>query len=227
MKKVLFSLLVLVMVVTITGCGKSKYPELKEDAQSFLLGEYIDHNDDDFSYGTIDYSGRTYMAYGNLKGNLNEKELEECIGYVVLDTNSDSGDTSSRIYTLTKSKTHDYLLNYDLDARIWSFYRALDTKGKDVNTPSYIEYNKDYKYWVDTTSDNETHVFYGKVIEVNNGSIIVEPDQDSNERRSSDKIYVQVTGEYKVGDRVKVTYSGGIMESYPAQVGDAHVELDY
>ena len=52
--------------------------------------------------------------------------------------------------------------------------------------------------------------------------MIVEPNEDEEERKSTDKISISL-GEYndalyEVGTNVKITYNGEIMETYPAQV---------
>lgn len=71
--------------------------------------------------------------------------------------------------------------------------------------------------------------FYGKVIESRTNYIIVEPDETEEERKSADKISINL-GEnndalYYVGTRVKITYTGQIMESYPAQVRAVKIEI--
>ena len=71
--------------------------------------------------------------------------------------------------------------------------------------------------------------FYGTVIESRVGYVIVEPDESEAERKSADKISISL-GEhsdvfYHVGTRVKVTYTGEIMETYPAQIKAAKVEV--
>ena len=63
--------------------------------------------------------------------------------------------------------------------------------------------------------------FYGKVLEINEHDILVEPAEDSLERKSSDKIIVPVDTEsaqltLQVGDTVKIIYDGMIQELYPA-----------
>lgn len=72
--------------------------------------------------------------------------------------------------------------------------------------------------------------FYGKVIESRTNYIIVEPDENEEERKSADKISINL-GEnndalYYVGTRVKITYTGEIMETYPAQVKAVKIELN-
>lgn len=71
--------------------------------------------------------------------------------------------------------------------------------------------------------------FFGTVIESKVGYVIVEPDESEEERKSADKISISL-GEhsdvlYHVGTRVKVTYTGGIMETYPAQINAVKIEV--
>ena len=82
------------------------------------------------------------------------------------------------------------------------------------------------------TIEEEQYEFIGTIIDVYNNSIIVEPEEGSNERKSSDKISMVIkrptdsTNDfYVVGNKVKITYNGVIMESYPAQIIATKVEL--
>ena len=73
--------------------------------------------------------------------------------------------------------------------------------------------------------------FSGIVLEVSENTILVEPDAESNEAKSSDKISVSVKDisvSVEVGDRVVVDYKGDIAESYPAQINNVvSVEVIY
>ena len=73
----------------------------------------------------------------------------------------------------------------------------------------------------------ERHIFMGTILEVNKNSIIVEPSASSHERKSSDKIIIKRvnTDNYKIGDKLKITYNGLIEESYPAQISATEIEL--
>ena len=76
---------------------------------------------------------------------------------------------------------------------------------------------------------NKEQAFFGKVVESNGSHIIVEPNENEEIRKSSDKIDIGL-GEYNdmlyvVGTNVKVTYNGVILESYPAQIKDAKIEI--
>lgn len=44
------------------------------------------------------------------------------------------------------------------------------------------------------------------------------PEEDEDERRSSDKFVINTNKTYKTGERLIITYTGEIMESYPAQI---------
>ena len=84
---------------------------------------------------------------------------------------------------------------------------------------------------IDYTVDPVT--FYATVLENQKTSLLVEPEEGEDELRSSDKIVVRVVkdgavltdlSEFKEGSKVKITYDGTIMESYPAQINAFKVE---
>jgi len=69
--------------------------------------------------------------------------------------------------------------------------------------------------------------FIAYVLEQNGKSLTVKPAEIEGERKSSDKFYVSL-GEsnetFEIGDKVRITYTGGIMEVYPARVNAINVE---
>lgn len=86
--------------------------------------------------------------------------------------------------------------------------------------------------------NNNRTVFTAKVIE-NSGSLLVEPQKDSDEYKSSDKIVIHANdatiydidgkhinlSDITVGQSVKITYNGMIAESYPAQISASKIEI--
>lgn len=62
----------------------------------------------------------------------------------------------------------------------------------------------------------------GKILEIRENSVLVEPLEGEDIRRSADQITFGISElealSVKVGDTVEVTYTGGVMESYPAQI---------
>lgn len=78
------------------------------------------------------------------------------------------------------------------------------------------------------TVSNDEHSFYGKILEVNATYLIVEPNEDEEERKSSDKFRIELNKDnvaYEVGTNVKITYEGMINESYPAQIKTIQIEI--
>lgn len=87
------------------------------------------------------------------------------------------------------------------------------------------------KYELEDDTKKE-YQFIGTIIESGKDYIIVEPDEGTNERKSSDRISIGidrptsgVNDFYVVGNRVRITYNGFINESYPAQIDAFKIEL--
>lgn len=75
---------------------------------------------------------------------------------------------------------------------------------------------------------NDERSFFGKIIEVAPSYIIVEPNENEEVRKSSDKLHINMIDPgfaYSVGDSVKVIYTGDIRESDPAQIKTTSVEI--
>ena len=73
----------------------------------------------------------------------------------------------------------------------------------------------------------ETQTFKATIIECKEDSMIVRPEEDESEFKSSDRFNVSFTGNYntcKVDGKVKITYTGFISESYPAQIDTIKIE---
>lgn len=153
MKKTAAMLISAMVVFLLAGCGKITYPDLPDDAIRFEMGEYIDKDDDNAGYGTIEYDGRIYMPYGVLGKSLSEKDIDQCIGYLVMDENSSSvtdlSDKDTRVYTLTADREHHFLMEYDDTIELMNqhlFWRAVDTRGKSITIPGFID-SLEYSFW--------------------------------------------------------------------------------
>lgn len=154
MKKIILGIaLMSIIVLSLTGCG-IKYPDLERDAIGFQMSNFIDESDPNESgYLTFEYNGRTYMPYGSLKGTIKEEDIDKCIGYIIQDENSssvvDKNDKNTRIYTLSSDKDNNFLMEYYIGTTLMnqpSFYRAIDTKNKNITIPKFIN-DLDYYYW--------------------------------------------------------------------------------
>ena len=100
-----------------------------------------------------------------------------------------------------------------------NFIQKIKTKGAKFAC-GVIEFDKG-------KDNNEEHHFEAKVIEVHDGYIIVEPNENEEERKSSDKFHIDNKNnvKYKKGQILAITYVGGINESYPAQIGVTNISI--
>jgi len=81
--------------------------------------------------------------------------------------------------------------------------------------------------------NKEQHKFIGKIIKVYDDYIIVEPEEGTSERKSSDRIemnkvepaYDPYDSLYVVGNKIEITYNGNINESYPAQIHAISIDM--
>lgn len=79
----------------------------------------------------------------------------------------------------------------------------------------------------DNGKENDIFSFKATIIECEEKSMIVKPDEDESISNSASAVRVEFVNGYnscKVNDRVKVTYEGYINESYPVQIGTTKIE---
>ena len=75
--------------------------------------------------------------------------------------------------------------------------------------------------------NKEEKTFKATILECREDSMIVEPDKDESEYKSSDQFSLSFPEGYnscQVDGKVKITYSGLIAESYPAQINAIKIE---
>lgn len=76
--------------------------------------------------------------------------------------------------------------------------------------------------------DNDIHTFIGTIVECKQNFMIVQPNENEAEFKSSNKFKIEYVNDFnscKVEDKVKITYKGMINESYPAQIGTTNIEI--
>ena len=86
------------------------------------------------------------MPYGKIGKTLHENDIDVCVGYLVQDGEK---DTNQRVYTLVDDTEHNYLMDYYVASDFMNqpvFWRAIDTKGKEIVTPEFID-SLEYSYW--------------------------------------------------------------------------------
>jgi hypothetical protein len=128
------------------GCQRGSYGinyDLPDDPKAFVMEKYINPSDKDDGYETLVYNGRRFIPYGTTGRSINGDDVGACLGYIVQDGVEDKG---ARIYLLTA--TDDYLAEIFINAGMQQpiFFRAEDTIGKNIDTPSYI-HSLNYGVW--------------------------------------------------------------------------------
>lgn len=145
-----FSVMMLLCVLILSGCGlldeSKKYGALPEPPVSFTQQEYDNPDNPEDGYMAVEYNGRLYVPFGTLRGIITPKDVKECIGYVYREEFPD--DTNSHLYTLVDDPEVNFLMDYYVNSIMEQpdFYRAIDTRGREIDIPSYIE-SLDYDVW--------------------------------------------------------------------------------
>ena len=144
--------LALFMILTLAGCGSRIDYSLPANPMEFNTGTYVNPNDPDDSYISIEYSGRTYIPYGTINGIVPKDGMGDCLGYIVQD---DTKMEDSRVFLLTGDVDANYLGRFETEGVMNqpNFFRAVDTVGQDITTPKYIE-DLGYDFWKNVPSDN-------------------------------------------------------------------------
>ena len=193
------------------------------------------------------YKNNIGVKYGNwfMKYDLEEKET---ISVKILDSGknveiSNKEDVNFIINIFENSKyineecdginTHEIIIKnkkYYLKKSCMEIQKGnKQAKISEEDLNRFLKIIDDYNVII---SDDEVHTFIGTIIEAYDNSIVVEPGEDTIERKSSDKISMGIERPtsgiidfYVVGNKVKITYNGNINESYPAQIGAIKIEL--
>ena len=152
MNKKRIGVMLVACILMLAGCGKVEYPDLPDNPVAFEMGSFEDKEHDGALFGTLEYDGRTYIGYGTIDRAFKQSDINRCIGYIVMDKNSSSSpdlnNTDIRVYTLAGDADHNFLMDYDSvgvmnQPGIW---RAVDTKGKDLEIPDFID-DLGYVFW--------------------------------------------------------------------------------
>lgn len=145
MNKVITILLILAMLTALAACGGRLAPELPEAATEFVLEDFINPADPEDGYAAISYNGRTYIFYGKVNRSLRAEDLGPCLGYTVQEGEKKE---DQRICLLAADPEENYLARIPVDGIMDQpdFFRALDTAGKEIDTPDFIE-SLDYLIW--------------------------------------------------------------------------------
>ena len=133
------------LLLLLPGCGKRIDMDLPANPIEFKTGTFVNPADPDDTYQSIEYNGRTYIGYGIIKGSIAGDDVGKCLGYIVQD-----GVVMKevRVFLLNANPDANYLVQIFTDGFMNQplFFRALDTRGKAIDTPRYIE-GLGYSFW--------------------------------------------------------------------------------
>ena len=145
MKKHLIIIALLLVMAAFAGCVQRIDLSLPESPRAFDTGTYVNPDDPDDTYATIRLDGRVYAVCGTAASRMTGKDVGKCLGYIVQDGEERMDD---RVFPLSADPERNYLVvitvNGFMDQPI--FYRALDTAGKDIETPAFVQ-SLDYGIW--------------------------------------------------------------------------------
>ncbi len=162
------------------------------------------------SNALIDYAGDLNKSIGKIDFLIGEEYMPELNG----ETNCKEIFNASVLEANGKSM----VLNVD---NVAVLFESIDKENiKKSNGES-----------LDNTQNTEYSSFVGTVLEETTKYMIVEPNADEEERKSSDKIKINYGTDhidylYGVGRKVVIFYNGFIMESYPAQINTDYILTD-
>ena len=140
------------IILLLVGCGSRIDYSLPANPIEFNTGTFINPNNPDDDYISIEYNGRTYIPYGTINGIVPKDEMGDCLGYIVQDGTKME---DSRIFLLAGDPDANYLGRFETEGVMNQpdFFRAVDTVGQEITTPKYID-DLDYDFWKNIPSDN-------------------------------------------------------------------------
>lgn len=225
------------------GLDKSESEEVVDFVKTISIIE--NNKNEDISLlvkeDTITSKGATFI----LKNNTDQDYAYEPSYYLEKEENNKWNEIvleepltwNSVIYTLKAREENE--INVD-----WSItgygelkngkYRLVKSNFRKSGSPdsSSCSVYAEFEVKEDNSSTKDEYEFIAEIIEAKEKNIIVKPDANSKEIKSSDKISIGITRPtngtndfYVVGNKVKITYNGIIMETYPAQIIATKIEL--
>ena len=131
-------------------------------------------------------------------------------------------DFSLEYYDLSEPGTYCIEFKFDFENESTEYTATLEFEIADTPENYSVEQNTSRLPDEFTTNATSAYSFTAKVIDISDSSILVEPDKNSHERNSADKIYISTDNinlpEIYKGATVTITYDGVIQETYPAQI---------
>lgn len=156
-KRFAFALLLAAVLCLVTGCKRID-DSLPENPAVFYNETFINPADRNDTYYAVRYQDRIYIPYGKpAKGGVDGEDVGSCLGYQVQDG---AEDQNMRFFTLAGDEDTDFLMRKYIGGIMEQpvFFRAVDTKGKDITVPAYIEPDEDGLFWNDVSAADQARL---------------------------------------------------------------------
>ena len=139
------------------------------------------------------------------------------------------------LYTITdyhkiapEENEKEYIEGVKFEILGFEIFNSLEEKEEKIDKENIKKSNEEN---LELTGDIEYSSFVGTVLEETAEYMIVEPNEDEEERKSSDKIQINYGTNHKdylygIGRKVVIYYTGYIMESYPAQINTDKISTE-
>ena len=126
----------LLAALCLSGCGHDLYA-LPEDPVVFETGTFVNPDDPEDTFQSVERDGRTYILFGLEKGM--KTHFGPCLGYV-------AGDDNRRIFAAEGLPEEEYLIEYYVAGEMEQavYLRCIDTQGDPV--PEQLE-SYGYPFW--------------------------------------------------------------------------------
>ena len=136
---------VLLAALCLTGCGRDRYA-LPEKPVVFETGTFVNPDNPEDTFLSVEWDGRTYILFGIEKGMTTH--FGPCLGYV-------GDDKNERIFAAEGLPKEEYLIEYYVAGKMEQavYLRCIDTKGNPV--PEQLE-SCGYPFWDDIPAAEAT-----------------------------------------------------------------------
>jgi len=131
----------------LAGCYIQRHRHMWDLPESPLRFEMESDADNDMM--SITAGDRKYEPYGTNKYRVDDDIIRDCLGYI-------GDDQNYRVYTLSEDPYDNYIMLMNVNGVMEEpqFWRATDTMGESVYTPSFIK-SLDYEEWATSGSYSE------------------------------------------------------------------------
>ena len=150
-KRFTLPLLLAAAAFILTACQNAD-DALPENPVVFHHETFIDPADQNETYYAVRYQDRIYIPYGKpAEGGVDADAIGSCLGYLEQDGVEDQ---NMRFFALAGDEDTVFLMRKYVGGIMDQplFFRAVDTKAKNITVPAYVEPDHDGLFWTDLSA---------------------------------------------------------------------------